>query len=168
MGIKMESMSKNIVDIMFQLIKNEGLVRLLVNNESSPLAKDVTIDKKKLINPSSVESKILPYPFDVEATISDGAFIRVYYNDGNFNDNEVIAESQIHIDIICARSLWLINDNDKSLIRPYEIMGRVIDMIGKRSLNSTIKLKFEGYQHLYINTQFDAIRLYCNYMSVEA
>lgn len=170
-------MSKNIVNIMLQLTKNEGLLRLLVNNDNTPFDTPVTIDVRKLINPSSPDSKILPTPFEVEATVSDSSFIRVYYNDGDFNENEVIAESQLHIDIIVARSLWLINDgvptqskpngDGNSLIRPYEIMGRVIDMLGKRSVNSTVRLKFEGYQHLYINPKFDAIRLYCNYMSVE-
>jgi len=175
--MKMESMSKNVVDIMFQLTKNNGLIELLTNNDGSlPLLRDgtalsVKIEssdiRNKLITPNASESKIFPYPFDSEATDTDGSFIRVYYNDGEFNDNEVIAESQLHIDIIVAKSLWLINDGERSMIRPYEIMGRVMDMVGKRSLNSTIKLKFEGYQHLYINSKFDSIRLYANYMSVE-
>lgn len=164
--MKMESMSRNIVNIMTELSKNEGLARLIVNNESNPFTKPVE-DKSKLIIPNADESKIFPYPFNIEATIKDGSFIRVYYNNGDFNENEIIAESQLHIDIIVARSLWLINDGEKSMIRPYEIMGRIFDMLGKRSLNSTIKLKFEGYQHLYINPKFDAIRLYSSYMSVE-
>jgi len=166
--MKMESMPKNIVDIMFELTKNDGLAMLLINNESKPFDKPVSdSDKMNMIKPNSEKTKIFPYPFDTEATVTDGSFIRVYYNDGDFNENEVIAESQIHIDIICAKTLWLINDGTRSTIRPYEIMGRIIDKIGKRSLNSTIKLKFEGYQHLYINQKFDAIRLYASYMSVE-
>lgn len=164
--MKMESMSKNIVNVMLELAKNEGLARLLVNNDVNPFLKPVN-DKSVLINNSSDDSKIFPYPFSPDATISDSSFIRVYYNDGDFNENEVIAESNLHIDIIVARSLWLINDGERSMIRAYEIMGRVIDMVGKRSINSTVKLKFEGYQHLYINPKFDAIRLYCNYMSIE-
>lgn len=195
--MKLESMSKNIVTIMKQLSINDGLARLLLYNIENPLdtgeydnlqdvkritGNDISYYKLnsnnkyylpspdgsiKLINPTSKESKILPVPFDTEAVLEDGSFIRVYYNDGEFNENEVIAQSQLHIDIICARSLWLMHNNVDSLIRPYEIMGRVIDLLGSRSLNKTIRLKFEGYQHLYINTKFDAIRLYCNYMSVE-
>lgn len=159
-------MSKNVVKIMQELAKNEGLARLLVNNTENPFDTPVK-DKTCLIIPDGNKSKIFPYPFDPDATVVDGSFIRVYYNNGDFNENEVIAESQLHVDIIVAKSLWLINDGSNSLIRPYEIAGRVLDMVGKRSLNSTIKLKFEGYQHLYINQKFDAIRLYANYMSVE-
>ena len=174
--MKMESMSKNIVKIMVELANNDGLARLLINNNSTPFA--TSVDKSKIITTNADESKIFPYPFDVEAQTEDGSFIRVYYNNGEFNSNEVIAESQLHIDIICARSLWLINSGNptpqkpngdgESQIRPYEIMGRVVDMVGKRGLSKTIKLKFDGWQHLYINTKFDAIRLYGNYMSVES
>ncbi len=175
--MKMESMSKNIVDVMFELTKNNGLIELLINNNNSlPLLRDGNALEKKiedskirksLIKPNSIASKISPFPFDPDAQLEDESFIRVYYNNGEFNSNEVIGESQLHIDIIVAKSLWLINDGERSLIRPYEIMGRVMDMVGKRSLNSTVRLNFEGYQHLAVNTKFDAIRLYSTYMSVE-
>ena len=160
-------MSNNIIDIMFTLIKNDGLLRLIVNNDDEPMSKPVNLSVKELINPKSNNSKILPLPFNENATKDEGTFIRVYYNDGELNENEVIADSQIHIDIICAKSLWLINDGNKSLIRPYEIMGRVMDMLGRRSVSPTIKLHFNTYQHLYINSKYDAIRLYCEYMSIE-
>ena len=165
--MRTESMSKNIINIIQQLAKNDGLVRLLVNNNSEPLSKVVSVNLKDLLNPKSRNSKILPLPFDIEATVEEGTFIRAYYNDGSLNENETISESQIHIDIICAKSLWLINDGEKSLIRPYEIMSRVMDSLGRRSTNNTIKLDFKDYQHLYINSKFDAIRLYCEYMAIE-
>ena len=165
--MKLESMSSNIVNIMLELIKNEGLCRLLVSNDSTPFVTPVS-DRTILINPTSDKAKIFPYPFDIDATTADICEIRVYYNTGKFNENETIAESQLLIDVICARSLWLISDNNRSLIRPYEIIGRIIDMLGRNSLNTTVKLNFESYQHLYINTKYDALRLYCNYMSVEA
>lgn len=168
--MKFDSMSRNIVNILFELSKNEGLARLLVNEVKNPFDPSLpTIDKNKLIMPSSGMAKIFPYPFDPEATVEDGCFIRAYYNDGALGANEVIADSNLHVDIIVSKSLWLISDNNnKSLIRPYEIMGRVMDMIGSRSLNTTIRINFEGFQHLYVNTKFDCIRLYANYMSVEA
>lgn len=159
--MRMESMSKNVVAIMQQLTKNQGLARLLVNNDSTPFDTPV-VDSNKLMM-----TKIFPYPFDPDAQTIDESFIRVYYNDGDFDEIEVIAESNLHVDIIVARSLWLINDGERSMIRPYEIMGRVMDSIGKRSLNSTIKIKFDSYQHLYVNPKYDCIRLYANYMSVE-
>lgn len=177
MTIKMEVMSKNIVGIINQLSRNKALVELLTNNNMSlpllgnPDALDAKINQSimdNIRNPFSQDAKIFPYPFNADATVEDGSFIRVYFNDGEFNENEVIAESSIHIDIVVARSLWLMNDGTESLIRPYEIMGRIISLIGKRSVGSPINIKFNGYQHLYVNDKFDAVRLYADYMSIEA
>lgn len=166
--MKLETMSKNIVSIMFTLAKNEMLGRLIVHDVSNPY--DLSLSKPSvadLIKPDGISSKIFPYPFDPDATTLDGSFIRVYYNDGDFNDNEVIAESAIHIDIIVSKNLWLINNGDDSIIRPYDIAGRVVDLVGRRSIGNGVKIKFKGYQHLYINTKYDCIRLYSEYMSVE-
>lgn len=169
MAIKINNLSKNIVDIMNILSQNQGLAELLVNNQSNPFdPSHPAINRQELINPKSKLCRIHPYPFDPDAQIEDSSFIRVYYNQGEFNENETIQEMQLHIDIVVAKSLWLINDGRQSLIRPYEIMDRVIDMVGKRSINNLIKLKFDGWQHLAVNTKFDAIRLYSDYFSVEA
>ncbi|AYP68253.1 virion structural protein [Bacillus phage vB_BcoS-136] len=165
--IRLESLSKNVVKTMEELSKNEGLARLLVNHEENPFEKSVGDNRRNLINPKSKICKIFPYPFDVEATVEQGAFIRVYYNDGEFDETEVISETHLYIDVIVSKDLWLINNGSDSLIRPYEIMSRITDMIGKRSANSNIRLNIEGWRHLAINTKFDAIRLYCNNFTVE-
>lgn len=163
--MNLESMSKNTVTFLFELIKNEGLCRLLVNNDSTPFT-TIVDNKTDLINPASPNAKIHPFPFDPDATTVDGSFIRVYYNKGTFNENEIIVNHDVIVDVIVARSLWLISDNKISMIRPYEIMGRVIDMLGEKSVCPN-KLKFEGFQHLYVNTKFDCLRLYATDWSVE-
>jgi len=169
--MKLETMSKNVVSVVWTLAHNPMLGRLLTTDFADPydVEKYPAPDPKELMNPNSSDAKIFPYPFDADATTLDGSFIRVYYNDGDFNSNETIAEAQLHIDIIVSKDLWLIhNDRNESLIRPYDIMGRVIDLVGRRSIGKGAKIKFTGYQHLYVNTQFDCIRLTAEYMSVEA
>jgi hypothetical protein len=158
----MQQLSDNLVRTMKELIKNDGLVRLIANDTAKPF--DTTV-----ANPSSLlMTRIHPVPFDIEATTLDGTFLRIYYNQGTVGGEEVITESQIHIDIVCSRNLWLINDTDgSSKIRPYEIMDRVIDMLGKNSSNPYLRLEFDGFQHLYINTKFDCVRLYANYWEIE-
>lgn len=166
--MKLESMSKNIVNVMFTLARNEMLGRLLTHDVKNPY--DLTLPKPKmedLIIPDGSKAKIFPYPFDPEATTTDGSFIRVYYNDGEFTPEEVIAESILHIDIIVSTNQWLINDGTQSLIRAYDIAGRVVDLVGRRSIGTHVKLNFKGYQHLYVNSKYHAIRLYAEYMSVE-
>jgi hypothetical protein len=169
--MKLESMSKNIVKLIQQLSMNDGLAKLIANDAVDPFDQKLpAVDKKNLFMPNDfVNSRLYPFPFDPEATLSDKTFIRVYYNQGQLDKGEVIAESDIHIDIIVAKSLWLIHDiNGNPVIRPYEIMGRIIDLLGSRGVNTSIKLKFDGFQHLAINGKFDCLRLYANYFSVEA
>lgn len=166
-NIKPNNLSKNIVNVMKALAKNEGLARLLVNNVENPYVTPVGEEgRKNLITQDSVNSKIFPVPFDPDAQTEDTSFIRVYYNQGDF-DNEILQDLSLHVDIVVAKSLWLINDGTNSLIRPYEIMDRVIDLVGKKSANSSVSVKFDGWQHLAVNTKFDAIRLYSNYFNVE-
>lgn len=169
MVMKVNTMSKNIVHLMLSLGKNDGIVQLLVNNLDCPFVEVPQETRDKLIRPKNKESKILPYPFTEDATVTEGSFIRVYYNQGTFDNGEAIVEADLFIDIIVSRNLWLIHSKDgkESLIRPYEIMDRVVDTVGRRSVGNKHPLKIEGYQHLYINTEFDAIRLYCSNWSVE-
>jgi hypothetical protein len=166
--MKIDTMSRNIVRILKLLSKNDMLVRLIANNQDNPLSHPVTLQTKDLINPRADDAKFLPFPFDVEAQTEDGSFVRIYYNQGEFNEGETISEAQLNIDIIVAKSLWLIYDDTKkeSLIRPYEIMERIVDLLGRKGIGD-IRLEIDGYQHLYINTKFDCIRLYCQYTSLE-
>lgn len=151
-------MSQDLVGMMNALDKNLG-IRTLIGN-------DVT-DPFKVTAPSSILlTRLHPYPFDIEATTLDGTFIRIYYNQGSLDEKMIITDAQVHIDIICSRNLWLIHDEiGRSSIRPYEIMSRVIDTLGLNGL--TTPLSFDGYQHLYINTKFDCIRLYANHFKIE-
>lgn len=158
---KINNLSKDVINVMTTLSENEGLSQLLGNDIPNPFSRPVPSTTKILMD------KITPYPFDIEATVEDGSFIRVYYNQGEFNENEVIQEMSLHIDIVVAKNLWLINDGRRSLIRPYEIMDRVVDLVGFRSVASPIKLKFTGWQHLAVNRKFDAIRLYADYWNIE-
>ncbi len=170
-GLKLERMSKNIVGLLTSFNDNEGIMRLVYNDVSNPLETELKIDKKKVRNPNSKESRIKPYPFDFDTTQTDGVSIRAYYNYGELNSNETVAESDLHIDIIVNKKLWLINSKVKgvpeSLVRPYEIMSRVVEVVGRSQPNTTKRFKVNGFQHLSINADYDALRLYLSYFSVE-
>lgn len=164
--VKLNNLSGNIIEVMKSLSKNDGLVRLLAHDEKNPFLGSLRATKENIMNPTNKDCKIFPYPFDPEATTEDSSFIRVYYNTGEFDNSEVIQETELFIDIVVAKSLWLCNDGQRSLIRPYEIMDRVVDTIGKRGFSS-IKLEINGWQHLAVNSKFDAIRIYSNYWKIE-
>lgn len=167
MGIKINNLSNNIVSILDILSNNERLCQLLLHNESNPFFEPNPTAMKNIANPKSDSCRITPYAFDPEATIEDSSFIRVYYNNGEFDGSEAIQELTLHIDIIVAKNLWLINNDTRSMIRPYEIMDSIVDSIGRSSWNNKINVNFDSWTYLAVNTAFDAIRLYSNYFTVE-
>lgn len=167
---KLEFLSSTVVNIMTELGRDEVLSRLLLSNESDPYSYVLPSNySNRIISPKDEICKISPTPFDPTAQEKSESFIRVYYNQGSFDSVEVILEPQLFIDVVVAKDLWLIsNKNTKqSLIRPYEIMGRIVSRVGRQSLNGKTKMKFSGFAHLSVNTKFDALRLYCDSFSVE-
>lgn len=103
-------------------------------------------------------TKLYPYPFDPNATLEDQVHLRVYYPNGVFQNNEMVQETLIYFDIICAKSLWLVNDG-KSAIRPYEIMKLVVDQFHDKTISTLGVLHFDEFVHLGVNDKFDAVRL---------
>lgn len=172
--MKISVMSSNIINIMESLSNNEHLINLLIIDKNEAKFHG-TKDRPKgfrnnrqIIKQNDEFCRILPIPFNPEAEVVDKSMIRVYYNQGEF-DSEIISESTLHVDIIVAKKLWLIYDSsiEKGLIRPYAIMEAIIDTVGRKSGNPLVTVNFTGYQHLAVNTRFDAIRLYADYFKPE-
>lgn len=170
--VKIHTMSKNIVNIMQALSYNDHLINMLLINENDIAFTNENrpagfTNNSQIINQNDEFCRISPVPFDPEAQEEDKSFIRVYYSDGEFG-SEVVSVSNLVIDIIVAKSLWLIFDRNinQGLIRPYVIMDDIIDTIGRYS-GSLVSIDFQGFRHLAVNTKFDAIRLYAQYFKPE-
>jgi hypothetical protein len=104
-------------------------------------------------------NRIFPFPFDPTAALEDCTQLRIYYPDGIF-DGFNIAQTSLYFDIVIAKSLWLIKGDDgKSAIRPYLIMKELVNHFTNRSIGTIGKIKFTHFQHLNVNSKFDAIRL---------
>jgi hypothetical protein len=178
---KISNMSNEVVKVMNQLRYNDRLVSLLIIDKDSSNFDIASrpdgfnsfqdnMEKKniQIIKQSDSFCRISPTPFDPEATIEDKSMIRAYYSTGEL-DGERIRESSFVIDIIVSKNLWLAWDESykKEFIRPYEIMEEIVNTIGRRSGNPIITMPFNGFQHLSVNSKFDAIRLFSDYFSPE-
>lgn len=175
-ALTIDRMSSNVVAIMNALSQNETIFKLLYFHDLRPMNHELEnpqteIDKKAkevfidglIKNLKSEHNRISPLPFNPEATTEEKVFIRVYYNQGDITGGQLVNNSQINIDIICAKNLWLIEDNIRQLglIRPYAIMSRVIEEVGTRNDFNEIKVgNCTGFQHLTVNAQFECIRLF--------
>lgn len=172
--VKMRYMSKNLINSMIALSQDEGLMKLLLNNQDNPLSCELpkgfigngksNVKKfSKIIEQSSSYCRISPIPFSLDIKTEEGSFIKMYYQKGEFDNIEVVNNLSFNIDIIVAKKLWLIHDDltDEPLIRPYEIMDRVIDILGRNAIGNSYKLDITDFQHLAVNDKFDSIRIYC-------
>lgn len=181
-ALTVDRMSSNVILVMDALARNESIFKLLYFKDSSPFKHDiqnpilqedvkarnvfVNGDIKKI---NSVNNKITPLPFNPEAQENDEVFIRIYYNQGSIGSNEIIHSAQMHIDIICAKSLWLVDDDARKipLVRPYALMSRVMELVGNKNDNNEVKVgNFVGFQHLSVNNKFECIRMYYNTMQL--
>lgn len=159
-------MSNNIVELMSAIATNKGIRRLLYLNQENPFHPDYDKripTKSEILSSKSKYGRIKPVSFNPEATIEDRTEIRIYYNIGRVDGSGKHVDANIHIDIICAKDLWLIEDAiGRSKIRPYEILSRISDEIGAQNRNNISIGAMSQFQMLSVNEQFDAIRVYYN------
>lgn len=153
--VNIEIMSDNIVLLIKEITNSQKVVKYIKFNVTNPQSQpDVELPANNL-----VLNKIHPYPFDPVATVEDCAEIRVYYPTANFQASGAVAQTILYIDIICAKSLWLINDG-KSSIRPYMIASELQKLFNGRSIGTLGTFKFAVMEHLNVNEKFDSIRLH--------
>ena len=159
-------MSNNVVDVMKALAGNKGIRALLYIDDDNPLDKehrDSIPDDIEIIRGHGDKKRISPVSFDMNAQLDDRTEIRVYYNIGRFSKEGRHVDYNMHIDIICAKNLWLITDAlGNSKIRPYEIMSRIFDVVGQNNINNLNIGRPVQFQMLSVNERFDAIRIYYN------
>lgn len=164
--VSMEHMSNNVVDVMKAISNNYGIRALLYIDDPNPLDpehKATVPNSQEILKPNSEKNRISPVSFNMNAQIDDRTEIRVYYNIGRFSKEGRHIDYNMHIDIICAKNLWVIRDvNDNSKIRPYEIMSRIFDVVGQRNINQLNIGKPVQFQNLSVNERFDALRIYFN------
>ena len=164
--VSMGHMSNNVVDVMKALADNRGIRALLYIDDDKPLDKEHREDvpsNEEILKPNGEKNRISPVSFNMKAQIPSRTEIRVYYNIGRFSTEGKHIDYNIHIDIICAKDLWLIKDTlGNSKIRPYEIMSRIFDVVGQRNINQINIGKPVQFQMLSVNERVDAIRIYFN------
>jgi hypothetical protein len=146
-------LSQNLTLILNKVLTDQSLCKLIAYNDTKPLSQPDISDTKTLML-----DRLMPYPFDTKAEISDTVQLRVYYIGGDFTSNHVIDETRVSFDIVVAKSLWLIN-NGKSAVRPYEIMTKLVEMFHEHSIDTVGILKFKSFRHVPFNAQFDCIQL---------
>ena len=157
-------MSDNLIIIIDEILKQQELCKLIHYNEKFPFEQpNLTLPANHLIR---TDEKVLPYMFDEKAVLEEQSQLRVYYPEFQFVNGQVVENTLIHFDIICAKTLWLINVGGKGKIRPYEMIKYLVSHLYDRSIGTVGKLRFIGGQQLTVNEKFASIRVFADMMTL--
>lgn len=167
---KLDGLSESVLSLMKVISSNKDIMQLVIRSEKSPFKTPATNAEIKLAkNPLDTENgRILPFPFSPYASTTAQTSIRVFFPTGTLDATSVWMNSDIVIDIVVARSIWLIaNEDGKNEIRPYRIMSELVTDLSNENIYPMGLIKVSGFEHLSVNQEFDALRLFLNFDSIE-
>ena len=159
--MKIELLSENLIIILQEVMKQQNLCKLIKYNQSNPLSQtDLVLPASSLLMTS-----IFPYPADVETITEDCVQLRCWIPGGKFAGAD-ISINDIFMDIVVAKSLFLITIGGKPMLRPYVIMKELIDTFDGNSIATLGKLGFKTFAHLTANSKFDLFRIKAEMMTL--
>ena len=125
------------------------LCRLLVNDDSDPLAREVK-DPLTLLNKNIV---VVP-KIDEQDFNRDSKLALVFpYGEVN-NENSEFKNLQFHVLVYTTLDTWIINDES---LRPFTIMSQVEESLKDKRINGIGVMKYEGFE---LTTLTDKISCY--------
>jgi len=156
--MKLDILSENLFIIINKIIENQDIVKMVNYDVINPLLQPAFTNPKSLFM-----TRIFPYPYS--GIISETQTqIRVYYGKTNIN---IIEQTPIIFDILTHESLYMIKDqNNVSLLRPYEIANRITQQFDKNSIGTIGVLKFSEAIPIPIEGNYQMLRLIANMMTI--
>lgn len=160
MSMKLELLSTNLVQIIDRCVMAEDLGKLLVHNGQNPLSQAPANPSD--IAPFGKTERILPYPFDFRFKSDQRSQLHIYYPDVKFKNNSNVEQTVVWFDIIVHKKLWLYQQDNKKLVRPYDIASqitRIFDGSIPNTKSTVGELNFLAMGHVTVNEEFDGLRL---------
>lgn len=151
-----ERLSTNIIEIIDEVLSNQVLVNYIGHDSNNPSAQNIN---PKDIAPNGINERIFPYPFDTSYTPDVRSQLHVYYpnfllvNNGNANQVALI------FDIVVHKHIWLLVDDKKRLLRPYQIAKHIYDTFNEKRIDGIGKIHFKEGLHTIVNGKFEGLRL---------
>lgn len=144
-----KELGSNLFKIAKRLLDNQLLCRLLVNDDSDPLAREVK-DPLTLLNKNIV---VVP-KIDEQDFNRDSKLALVFpYGEVN-NENSEFKNLQFHVLVYTTLDTWIINDEN---LRPFTIMSQVEESLKDKRINGIGVMKYEGFE---LTTLTDKISCY--------
>lgn len=151
-----ERLSSNIVVAIDQVLKNQNLVNYIGWNGNDPSLQSVVPSS---IAPKATNERIFPYPFDTSYKEDVRTQLHIYYPSLVFQNNGKASQVVMLFDIVVHKSIWLLTDNGKKVIRPYQIAKYIVDTFKDKRIDGLGEIHFLQGSHTVINEQFEGFRL---------
>jgi hypothetical protein len=152
-------MSSNLIAIIDEVLKNQELVNLIGHNGNFPILPPTVPPVAKDIAPKGVNQRIYPYPFNVEYNQDVRTQLHIYYPSFQFKNNGYANEIILIFDIVVHKDIWLMIDNSKKVIRPYQICDQLVKIFKDKRVEGLGQIHFIDGSHTLINSDFEGIRL---------
>jgi hypothetical protein len=159
MVMDLTRLSSNLINIIDEVLKNRELVNLIGYNGNFPILPPNTPIDPKDIAPKGINEKIFPYPFDIAYEGDVSTQLHIYYPNFQFKNNGYANEIILIFDVVVHKSIWLMMDNSKKVIRPYQIVNQLVNTFKGKRIGQLGEIHFIDGSHTLINSQFEGIRL---------
>lgn len=152
-----DRLSKNIITIIDEILKNQRLVNYLAIDGDNPSTSSPV--PPKTIAPKGASERIFPHPFDI--TFKDGvrSQLHIYYPEVDFENNGHAGVILILFDIVVHKDIWLLMDKGEKVIRPYQIGSLILESFKDKNIHGLGEIHFVKAKHAVVNEQFEGFRL---------
>jgi|HigsolmetaGSP11D_1036233.scaffolds.fasta_scaffold07301_5 hypothetical protein len=157
MVMNLDRLSKNIISIIEEVLKNQRLVNYLAINGNDPSISPPV--SPMLIAPKGDNERIFPYPFDTSFKDDVRSQLHIYYPHMTFKNNGKVGHPFINFDIVVHKDIWLLTDKGEKIIRPYEILSMILDTFSGKIIPNLGQVHFLDGVHVVVNEQFEGVRL---------
>lgn len=144
-------MGETLFKIVYKLINNQTICKLLKYQDSDPLAKE-DVDGSDLLH-----KQIIIIPRIPEDGI-ECSFVIVVFDQYTINPNNPdFKVCRIRFDVVCPFSEWIINANS---LRPYVIMQEIDNLFNQKRINGLGNLQFTHSTPLVLSPQMGGYSMY--------
>ncbi|WP_090739293.1 hypothetical protein [Paenibacillus sp. Mc5Re-14] len=151
-----DRLSSNIITIIGEVLKNQSLVNCIGWNGDNPFTQKINPSE---IAPKGKGERVFPYPFDVTFKEDVRTQLHIYYPNLTFENNGHVGRAIIFFDIVVHKDIWLFMDNEKKVIRPYEIAKLILDSFKDKNVEGLGEIHFVSADHTVVNEQFEGFRI---------
>lgn len=144
-------MGENLFKIVYKLIENQTICKLLKYQDADPLSKE-SVDGSELLH-----NQIIIVPKIPESGV-ECSFIIVVFDQYTINpSNPDFKVSRIRFDVVCPFSEWIVNANS---LRPYLLMQEIDKEFNQAKLNGLGNLQFTHSTPLVLSPQMGGYSMY--------